>query len=186
MADACGAKTRSGGKCRKAPIKGKTRCRLHGGNSTGAKNNKARPKSKTNAITHGIYSHVFTEEEKQFADAIRLSGLNDLLQMTKIRLRRALAVEQEKVNTLELEGSVERQGGGVTVAHDEQTFKVRDYSKLIDTLTARIQSIEKDIVAIENVKHENALKADEVRKLHEIKDETPIGTITVRVINAKP
>jgi hypothetical protein len=31
MKAACGAKTRIGGKCRRAPAKGKVRCRLHGG-----------------------------------------------------------------------------------------------------------------------------------------------------------
>jgi hypothetical protein len=31
MKAACGAKTRTGGKCRRAPAKSKARCRLHGG-----------------------------------------------------------------------------------------------------------------------------------------------------------
>ena len=33
----CGARTRSGEPCREMPVSGKTRCRLHGGLSTGAK-----------------------------------------------------------------------------------------------------------------------------------------------------
>jgi hypothetical protein len=32
----CGARTRASAKCRRYPIRGKSRCRLHGGLSTGA------------------------------------------------------------------------------------------------------------------------------------------------------
>src|SRR5437016_2210105 len=31
----CSARTRTGGRCRRAPIRGRRRCRLHGGRSTG-------------------------------------------------------------------------------------------------------------------------------------------------------
>lgn len=40
----CGAKTRSGGSCRKPPLAGKTRCRLHGGLSTGPRTTAGRAK----------------------------------------------------------------------------------------------------------------------------------------------
>jgi len=33
----CGARTRSGGRCRGLPMVGKKRCRMHGGKSTGPK-----------------------------------------------------------------------------------------------------------------------------------------------------
>lgn len=36
-ASLCGARTRSGSRCRRRPVPGKSRCRLHGGRSTGAK-----------------------------------------------------------------------------------------------------------------------------------------------------
>lgn len=45
----CGAKTRGGEPCKRRPVAGKTRCRLHGGASTGA------PKGNTNGVTHGAY-----------------------------------------------------------------------------------------------------------------------------------
>ncbi|WP_404811487.1 HGGxSTG domain-containing protein, partial [Acidithiobacillus caldus] len=35
--DHCMARTRSGGQCQRYPVPGKTRCRLHGGLSTGPK-----------------------------------------------------------------------------------------------------------------------------------------------------
>ena len=51
LADAkrCGAKTRSGKPCEAPAVKGKLRCRMHGGNSPGA------PKGNQNALKHGLY-----------------------------------------------------------------------------------------------------------------------------------
>ncbi len=46
----CGAKTRSGKPCEAPAVKGKLRCRMHGGNSPGA------PKGNKNAFKHGLYS----------------------------------------------------------------------------------------------------------------------------------
>lgn len=43
----CGAKTRSDGFCRAPAIRGKKRCRMHGGTSPGA------PKGNLNAFKHG-------------------------------------------------------------------------------------------------------------------------------------
>lgn len=52
LADAkrCGAKTRSGKPCEAPAVKGKLRCRMHGGNSPGA------PKGNQNALKHGLYT----------------------------------------------------------------------------------------------------------------------------------
>ena len=52
----CGAKTRSGGRCRAPAVRGKKRCRMHGG----AKGSGA-PKGNQNALKHGAY----TKEELQ-------------------------------------------------------------------------------------------------------------------------
>jgi len=47
----CGAKTRCGEPCKLPPVKGKMRCRMHGGaNGSGA------PKGNQNALKHGYYS----------------------------------------------------------------------------------------------------------------------------------
>jgi hypothetical protein len=47
----CGARTRSGGKCRAPAVAGKTRCRMHGG----AKGSGA-PGGNRNALKHGAYT----------------------------------------------------------------------------------------------------------------------------------
>lgn len=49
----CGAKTRSGQPCKSAPVKGKKRCRMHGGaQGSGA------PMGNQNALKHGYYSMI--------------------------------------------------------------------------------------------------------------------------------
>jgi hypothetical protein len=58
----CGAKTRNGGKCQKAPLEGRTRCKLHGGATpTGA----ASPHFK-----HGMYTKVLPKNLKANFDKL--------------------------------------------------------------------------------------------------------------------
>jgi uncharacterized protein YjcR len=55
----CGAKTRSGGSCRAPAVRGKTRCRMHGGASgSGA------PKGNHNARKHGLFTKDALAERK--------------------------------------------------------------------------------------------------------------------------
>src|SRR3546814_7139697 len=56
-ASRCGARTRSGAECRSPAVRGKRRCRMHGGNSCGA------PKGNRNAWKHGDRS-AQTEDRK--------------------------------------------------------------------------------------------------------------------------
>jgi hypothetical protein len=47
----CGAKTRSGGQCKNAPVTGKKKCRMHGGAfGSGA------PLGNKNRLTHGFFT----------------------------------------------------------------------------------------------------------------------------------
>ena len=56
----CGAKTRSGGACRSPAVRGKTRCRMHGGaqGSGGQKRNR-------NARRHGLFTRDAITERQQ-------------------------------------------------------------------------------------------------------------------------
>lgn len=51
----CGARTRAGGACRKFPISGKRRCRLHGGLSTGPKTLEGKKRIAQAQLKHGRY-----------------------------------------------------------------------------------------------------------------------------------
>ncbi len=55
----CGAKNRQGKPCRKHPMKGKQRCGLHGGKSTGAITPKGIANSAAGPLKHGAYSKMF-------------------------------------------------------------------------------------------------------------------------------
>ncbi|ETF06892.1 HGGxSTG domain-containing protein [Pseudomonas moraviensis] len=131
----CGAKTRSGEPCKRHAVPGSSRCKLHGG--AASKANKA---NKHAAKPGSIYSQFLTDEENDLLASIELGRVDDELRLTRIRLMRALARENEFGNELEIDSEKVETGemGGVTT-----TSKVRDYSGLIDKLTARIESLER-------------------------------------------
>jgi len=56
----CGAKVRSGGSCRSPAVRGRRRCRMHGGApESGA------PRRNQNARKHGLFTKVATAKRKQ-------------------------------------------------------------------------------------------------------------------------
>ena len=62
----CGAKTRQGTPCKAPAVRGKERCRMHGG----AKGSGA-PKGNKNALKHGHYTKEAIAERKQMSKFIR-------------------------------------------------------------------------------------------------------------------
>lgn len=139
----CGAKTRSGEPCKRHAVPGSNRCKLHGGKSPGA------PAGNKHAATPGsIYSRFLTPEENRLLPEIALGRVDDELRLTRIRLMRALAQENDLGGTLELESEKEEplevDGQAVPgTSKKTTTSKVRDYANLIDRLTARIESLER-------------------------------------------
>ena len=61
----CLAKTRSGKPCQKRPIAGRTRCRLHGGLSTGPKTPEGKAACVAAPWKHGRRSKAYVETRKQ-------------------------------------------------------------------------------------------------------------------------
>lgn len=138
----CGAKTRSDHLCRSQAMPN-GRCRMHGGSNKGA------PKANKNAAKPGsIYSQFLTDAENDMLASIELGRVDDELRLTRIRLMRALARENEFGNALEIDSEkrepLEVDGKAVEGA-EKVTInnKVRDYAGLIDRLTARIESLER-------------------------------------------
>ena len=61
----CGARTRRGTACQKPPLNGKTRCRLHGGLSTGPKTPEGKARIAASHWKHGRRSKKFVQMRKQ-------------------------------------------------------------------------------------------------------------------------
>lgn len=72
----CGAKTRTGGSCRAPALRGKRRCRMHGGApGSGA------PRGNRNAFRHGLFTGKAIAERKQIGAL--LGEVRKLLQEMK-------------------------------------------------------------------------------------------------------
>lgn len=61
----CGAKTRAGGSCRAPAMRGKRRCRMHGGApGSGA------PRGNRNARRHGVFTGEAIAERERIGDLL--------------------------------------------------------------------------------------------------------------------
>lgn len=181
----CGAKTRNGGTCKKNALIGKTRCKLHGGKSTGA------PKgNKNNLKAGGIYSQFLTDEERAISAEMELGSLDEELKLCKIRLMRALKAEAEQqaqveeFNKLELEALNESPSliGGLP-DNDEiiqtKQFRRRDYGTIIDRLIARIESLETRRASLIQMSLDAERKKFELDKIS--KSDTSTTTAPIRI-----
>ncbi|SDT52561.1 HGGxSTG domain-containing protein [Pseudomonas prosekii] len=87
----CGASKRGNGEpCKRHAVPGSSRCKLHGGKSTGPKD-PARPVGNSRAAKPGsIYSQFLTQEERADFNAAELDQIDDELRLTKVLLGRVL------------------------------------------------------------------------------------------------
>lgn len=141
----CGASKRGNGEpCKRHAIPGSSRCKLHGGKSSGPKEQRG---NKNAAKPGSIYSQFLTDDENDLLAGIELGRVDDELRLTRIRLMRALARENEFGNTLEVDSAKEEpiqiNGKETALTSITTISKVRDYSGLIDRLTARVESLER-------------------------------------------
>ena len=66
----CLAKTRSGGQCQCPAMKGKARCRIHGGLSTGPRTNDGKEKARQAVLKHGHYTKAAIENRQRIVREI--------------------------------------------------------------------------------------------------------------------
>lgn len=57
----CGAKTRGGTPCRQAAMRGRLRCRMHGGASTGPRTVEGMERMRASKVTHGLRTREMRE-----------------------------------------------------------------------------------------------------------------------------
>lgn len=145
----CGAKTRKGTPCQKAPIKDKKRCRLHGGLSIGAK------KGNQYARKHGVYSKFISDDEQAWLDDVSLDDVDSELRLCKVKLMRALELEkkqesQSESDKMELVAQTMQiikdggEGGGEMGDSRQQmtkSFAKTNVGGLIDRLVGRISAL---------------------------------------------
>ena len=67
----CGAKTRGGGACQNPAIKGRARCKLHGGKSTGPRTEEGKARSIAAHTKHGRRSKAHVEKVKAINAELR-------------------------------------------------------------------------------------------------------------------
>lgn len=134
----CGAKTRSGGPCKKTAL-ANGRCRLHGGKSTGPKD-PSKLKGNKNALKHGLYetiwedtltdeerellAHVSTDPKAQVESELKLSEVRILRMMRRIKLE-----EQKKKPNDALIRAIEE---GITRIGMNKVSLVRESSRLLE------------------------------------------------------
>lgn len=84
----CKARTRSGDLCRKWTLKGKSRCRLHGGLSTGPRTAEGLKRSQTARLKHGKYSAAAkAERRRKKQERMKINCVLDNLLRSNGRLR---------------------------------------------------------------------------------------------------
>jgi len=89
----CGAKTRSGGKCKNWAM-ANGRCRMHGGKSTGP------PKKNKNSMKHGLFAKYLPEETLEIMDSINEIKPLDIL-WTNIKMQFASIIRAQQIMYVE-------------------------------------------------------------------------------------
>ena len=82
----CGATNRQGEPCQRPPLKGKKRCRLHGGKSL---------ETNKNAVTHGVYRKTLSEEEQVLWTQLQVGNIDNEILFMKIMFNRAIELNAE-------------------------------------------------------------------------------------------
>lgn len=128
MAKLCGAKGKTSGlPCKRPPVRGKTRCKLHGGMSTGPNSGKRT----LNSL--GIYSNAIAPGEGEIWHDIPIDGIGDEIKVARLRVRRLFAAvtkaEEDEMSALRV--------------HEVRTDKIGD--KQTSSITKRRADLETEL-----------------------------------------
>jgi len=91
----CGAKLKTGGRCRRRVEAEGQKCYMHGGR--GGVRDPEKLRGNTNATKHGFYSKYFSEEERGLP--FEAGSIDEEIQTAKILLRRILKISREQSET---------------------------------------------------------------------------------------
>jgi hypothetical protein len=137
----CGATNRQGEPCQRPPLKGKKRCRLHGGKSL---------ETNKNAVKHGIYRKTLSDEEQAMWTDVQIDSVDDEIRLVTIMLNRAVELnadirtapnDPKNLAGFELtEISRSSKGGKSDI---NSTSKRPDTVAIIDRFAGRLASLKK-------------------------------------------
>ena len=146
----CGAKTRAGTPCQQKPgwgtnHVGEGRCKLHGGRSTGPKNQSNNKNAVSTGERESIVFDFLDDEEKELLNQIDLDKLKQIdneIKLIDIRLRRMMKRIQ-KLNKDDMSVSNHKAG--------EERDAHTDITESVDSLS-KIQNIEDAITRVQGQK----------------------------------
>jgi hypothetical protein len=142
----CGALNKAGKPCQKPPLKGRSRCRLHGG-KTPVKQNAG---SSNGNYKHSLYANALTEAEAAAWDTVPIGNVDDDIRMCRIWLARAMeldsAIGKDPSNLTNKAGLVLSEIRQTTDGENKSTdviTKRPDTIARINMLLGRIAQLEK-------------------------------------------
>ena len=134
----CGAKTRSGHPCQNPPVKGRERCRMHGGTQV-------RGLARHNTVTGRYSKHLPTRLAERYEAALSdpdLLALRDEIALTDADIARLLAqVEEEHPDEPEL----------LKKWHTDQARIRRDIHELIENRRRLVETERKRLVDMQQM-----------------------------------
>lgn len=176
MAKACGATTRGGTPCKRAPVEGKKRCKLHGGLSTGA------PKGNSNAVKHGFYSDALLPDERKLYERAEVGSLDDEIRLARVKLHRFVRLSGSLDLQQMIDGALEvaRKTG---MAYDQATKEMAPFDKS-EIKAAAPDYADLIIRQIDLIRKLELARADLSRETPPLPAQA-VGRIEVEIVGAK-
>ena len=145
----CGARTRSGAPCRNPPLKGKRRCRKHGGPSSGPLI-PDRPTGNLRALKHGLYSERLLPGEDELLPYLidQLGELEYEATFARVLLLRTLTAMVSQPRSVELYAIADRfLGRIVRIEEARQGLGMEEVERLRQVLLEKIEMLEDQLSA---------------------------------------
>ena len=150
----CGARTKNGHFCR-LPAGPNSRCRFHGGASTGPRTADGRRACALAATKHGIYASGYTEEELRQLDVLRDTDLTAEITLARVILMRLLKAAPDPIGEGDPSdhsdeywwGLIDRFLGriGRLVEQRARVEEVRELQKQLEELKARLPALSRTV-----------------------------------------
>lgn len=170
LPNSCGAKTRSGKPCMRSPVKGKKRCRQHGGLSTGPRSPE-KMKGNKNSLKHGAHETIYLDslepDEAALVASMDMSTKSQTIEEIKlitVRISRMMKrIQRLKGDSVTYQSKstksgpeVTLEGFSITKIETDEGFgpmgPIDKESKTYESTLGNIQKIESEITKAQEKK----------------------------------